>query len=83
MQTQPSEATRQRDQLEELVYLCVNHYVALRQATSAGLELIAEIERRKHAMPLGETEREALVNKLTERAWSRVIAENPELKQPI
>jgi len=65
--------------LQDLVYQCVNHYVALRHATSAGLELMTEIEREKRTIPLSVEARESLVHELTERAWARVATEQPDM----
>ncbi len=71
--------THQHNQLQDLVYRCVNHYVEMRRATSAGLELINEIERRKRDIPLSDEEQEALVHELTQRAWTRVALEHPDM----
>lgn len=66
-------------QLEDMVYQCVSQYMVLRQATSAGLELIDEIERTKRSFPLPTEEQEALIQQLTQRAWTRIAAEQPDM----
>jgi|GEM_PF-6219995 len=65
--------------LEDLVYDCVSSYVAMRRATRQGLEIMNEIERHKRALPLTLEERESLIDELTQRAWTRVAAEQPEM----
>lgn len=66
-------------QLEDLVYDCVASYVTMRRATRQGLETMNEIERHKRALPLSLEEREELIHELTQRAWTRVATEQPEM----